>query len=102
MQTKRRSPVYCSRSAVGATAVRQAYQAVFKAITLRVNFEVAEVVEMAPGWVFARTNSAGTNTVNATGAKSAEANQGLFIFRKGEDGKWKIARYGFSTTNAPH
>jgi ketosteroid isomerase-like protein len=70
----------------------------FKAITVK--FNVAEIVEMAPGWVFARTNSAGTTTDHATGAKSAEANQELFIFRK-EAGEWKIARYSFSTTNPP-
>jgi uncharacterized protein (TIGR02246 family) len=90
-----------SQSAIGAAAVRQAYDAVFKAIKLSVKFNVAEVVEMAPNWVFARTNSAGTTTINATGAKSAEANQELFIFGKGGDGSWKIARYSFSSTNPP-
>jgi uncharacterized protein (TIGR02246 family) len=90
-----------SQSAVGAAAVRQAYDAVFKAIKLSVKFSVAEVVEMDPNWVFARTNSAGTTTINATGAKSAEANQELFIFGKGGDGSWKIARYSFSSTNPP-
>jgi len=90
-----------SQSAIGAAAVRQAYDAVFKAIKLSVKFSVAEVVEMAPDWVFARTNSAGTTTINATGAKSAEANQELFIFGKGGDGSWKIARYSFSSTNPP-
>jgi uncharacterized protein (TIGR02246 family) len=90
-----------SQSAIGAPAVRQAYDAVFKAIKLSVKFNVAEVVEMAPDWAFARTNSAGTVTVNATGAKNAEANQELFIFRKGTAGTWKIARYSFSTTNPP-
>jgi uncharacterized protein (TIGR02246 family) len=88
-----------SQSAVGVASVRKAYDAVFKAIKLSVKFNVAEVVEIAPNWVFARTNSAGTTTVNATGAKSAEANQELFIFRKGSDGSWKIARYSFSSTN---
>jgi uncharacterized protein (TIGR02246 family) len=88
-----------SQSAVGAAAVRQAYDAVFKEIKLSVKFKVAEVVEMAPNWVFARTNSAGTTTINATGAKSAEANQELFIFGKGGDGSWKIARYSFSSIN---
>jgi len=88
-----------SQSAIGAAAVRQSYEAVFKAIKLRVKFSVAEVVEMGPNWVFARTNSAGTTTINATGAKSAEANQELFIFGKGGDGSWKIARYSFSSTN---
>jgi uncharacterized protein (TIGR02246 family) len=88
-----------SASAVGAVAVRKAYDAVFKAIKLTVKFNVAEIVEMSPEWVFARTNSAGTTLNRATGAISAEANQELFIFRKDRDGKFKIARYSFSTTN---
>jgi ketosteroid isomerase-like protein len=37
--------------------------------------------------------------INDTGATSAEGNQELFIFKKDEDGKWRIARYSFSTTN---
>jgi uncharacterized protein (TIGR02246 family) len=86
-------------SAIGKAAVRRAYDAVFKAITLKVKFTIAELVVMAPQWAFVRTNSAGTQTINATGAKSVEANQELFIFRKGDDGTWRIARYSFSTTN---
>lgn len=88
-----------SPSAVGRDALRKAYDAVFEAITLNVEFKIAEVVEVGPGWIFARTNSAGTNTDNATGQKSAEANQELFIFKRDTDGQWKIARYAFSTTN---
>jgi hypothetical protein len=30
-----------------------------------------------------------------------KADQELFIFRKGEDGQWPIARYSFSPTNPP-
>jgi uncharacterized protein (TIGR02246 family) len=90
-----------SQSAVGATAVRKAYDAVFKAITLNVKFTIAEIVEVGPGWAFARTNSAGTTTDHATGEKSAEGNQELFIFKKDNDGAWKIARYSFSPTNPP-
>jgi uncharacterized protein (TIGR02246 family) len=86
-------------SAVGKAAVRQAYDAVFKAIALKVKFTVAELVMMSPEWAFVRTNSAGTNKINATGAVGAEGNQELFIFKKGVDGKWRIARYSFSTTN---
>jgi uncharacterized protein (TIGR02246 family) len=86
-------------SAVGKAAVRQAYDAVFKAITLKVKFTIAELVMMAPQWAFVRTNSAGTQKINATGATSAEANQELFILKKDDDGKWRIARYAFSTTN---
>lgn len=90
-----------SQSAVGAAAVRKAYDAVFKAITLNVKFTIAEVVELAPDWAFARTNSAGMTTDHATGRKSAEGNQELFIFKKDQDGAWKIARYSFSPTNPP-
>jgi uncharacterized protein (TIGR02246 family) len=85
-------------SGVGVGELRKAYDAVFKTIKLTVKFNVAEVVEMALNWVFARTNSAGTVKVHATGAGGPEANQELFLFQK-IDGAWKIARYCFSTTN---
>ncbi len=83
---------------VGTDEVRGAYDAVFQTIKLTVKFNVAEVVEIAPNWVFARSNSAGTVKVHATGAGGPEANQELFLFQK-IDGAWKIARYCFSTTN---
>jgi uncharacterized protein (TIGR02246 family) len=85
-------------SSVGADAVRDAYDGVFRAITLTVKFAVAEVKQVGSDWAFARTNSAGMVKVNATGQSSPEANQELFVFQKvGND--WKIARYCFSTTN---
>jgi len=83
-------------SVVGKAAVRQ--PAAAGARKLNIKFTIAEIVEMAPDWAFARTNSAGTITLNATGATSPEANQELFIFRKDTDGAWKIARYSFSPT----
>jgi len=88
-----------NQSAVGKAAVRRAYDAVFKAIMLKVKFTIAELVVMSPQWAFVRTNSAGTQKINATGATSAEANQELFIFKKSDEGRWQIARYSFSTTN---
>jgi len=90
-----------SQSAVGSAAVQKAYDDVFKAITLNVKFTIAEIVEMGPGWAFARTNSAGTTTEHAKGSKSAEGNQELFIFKQDQNGAWKIARYSFSPTNPP-
>jgi uncharacterized protein (TIGR02246 family) len=87
-----------SPSSVGAQAVRKAYDAVFDAIKLTVKFDIVEVRQLAPEWAFARTNSAGRVKVNATGETSAEGNQELFVFQKIGD-TWKIARYGFSTTN---
>jgi uncharacterized protein (TIGR02246 family) len=88
-----------NQSAVGKALVRQAYDAVFKAITLKVKFTIAELVVMSPQWAFVRTNSTGTQKINATGATSREANQELFILKKGDDGHWRIARYSFSATN---
>jgi uncharacterized protein (TIGR02246 family) len=90
-----------SPSAVGKSAVRQAYVRVFETITLNVKFTIAEIVQMSPTWALVRTNSAGTNTVNATGKVSAEGNQELFVFRKDADGEWRIARYSFSPTSPP-
>lgn len=90
-----------SPSQVGTAAVRAAYIQVFKTITLDVKFDITEIVVVAPDWAFARTNSAGFVTVNASGNKGPEANQELFIFHKTASGDWKIARYCFSTTNPP-
>jgi uncharacterized protein (TIGR02246 family) len=90
-----------SPSSVGAQAIREAYERVFRTIMLRVRFSVAEVRQLSPAWAFARTNSAGTSTDRATGATSAEGNQELFVFQC-VDAQWKIARYCFSSTNPPH
>jgi uncharacterized protein (TIGR02246 family) len=85
-------------SAVGRQQVGAAYASVFDAIDLNVTFDIVEVEVIAPTWAFARTNSSGVTTINATGEKVSEANQELFVLQK-VDGDWKIARYGFSTTN---
>jgi uncharacterized protein (TIGR02246 family) len=90
-----------SQSAIGIEAVGEAYDAVFGELTFHVKFNIAEVVVMAASWAYARTNSAGTTDHRSTGKTAAEANQELFIFKKGKDGKWRIARYSFSPTNPP-
>jgi uncharacterized protein (TIGR02246 family) len=90
-----------SQSAVGKDLVRKAYDAVFEELKFHVKFTVAELVVMAPTWAYVRTNSAGTTDHHSTGRTTAEANQELFIFKKGDDGKWRIARYSFSPTNPP-
>ncbi len=86
-------------SAVGVDAIKAAYASVFKTIDLNVKFDIVEIKMIAGNWAFARTNSAGITTINATGKKVAEGNQELFVLQKMDDGKWKIARYSFSTTN---
>ncbi len=87
-----------NRSAVGSQQVEASYTAVFNAIDLNVEFDIVEISVIADNWAFARTNSSGTTTINATGDEIAEANQELFVLQK-IDGNWKIARYAFSTTN---
>jgi hypothetical protein len=71
-----------SPSSVGTAALRKAYDVVFAAITLTVEFEIAEIRQIAPDWVLARTNSAGHTKNNATGAEGPEANQELFCSRR--------------------
>ena len=90
-----------SQSAVGKEAVKKAYDAVFEELKFNVKFNIAELVVMAPTWAYVRTNSAGTTDHHSTGRTTAEANQELFIFKKGDDGKWRIARYSFSPINPP-
>jgi uncharacterized protein (TIGR02246 family) len=90
-----------SQSAVGKDAVRKAYDAVFAELKFDVKFTIAELVLMAPNWAYVRTNSAGRTGHASTGRTTAEANQELFIFKKGEDAEWRIARYSFSPTNPP-
>jgi uncharacterized protein (TIGR02246 family) len=91
-----------SQSAVGKEAVRKAYDAVFAELKFNVEFKIAELVVMGPTWAYVRTNSAGTTGHHSTNKTTAEANQELFIFQKGNDGKWRIARYSFSPTNPPN
>ena len=86
---------------VGKKAVRVAYDNVFKAIKLDIDFTVDEIVQISPTWAFARTRSSGFVTINETSKKGPEANQELFLFNKQDDSDWKIARYIFSTTNPP-
>ncbi len=89
-------------SAVGIQQVEAAYTGAFQAIDLNVEFDIVEVEVISDHWAFARTNSTGTVTINATGDTFPEGNQELFVFQKTDDGDWKIARYSFSTTNPRH
>jgi uncharacterized protein (TIGR02246 family) len=90
-----------SLPSIGIEAIRTAYDGVFGAISLDVNFQIDEIAQIAPNWAFVRTRSEGFVTINATGDKAPEANQELFVFTKTNADEWKIARYIFSTTNPP-
>lgn len=86
-------------SIIGADAIRGAYAALFQAITFDTELTVEEVVQVAPDWAFVRTSSNGHVTVNAIQQHVPDANHELFVFQKGDDAAWKIARYSFATTN---
>jgi uncharacterized protein (TIGR02246 family) len=81
-------------TASGRKSVRGAYDAVFSNIRIAIHFTVDELT-VKGDVAYARTHSAGTSTVVATGAKGPETNRELFVFARGADG-WKIARYMFN------
>ena len=81
-------------TASGRSEVRGAYDAVFLNIRIAIHFTVDELT-VKGDVAYARTHSAGTSTVVATGASGPEANRELFIFTRGPGG-WKIARYMFN------
>jgi uncharacterized protein (TIGR02246 family) len=81
-------------TASGRPAVRGAYDAVFKNIRIAIHFTVDEL-KVKGDFAYARTHSAGTSTVVATGATGPEQNRELFIFARTPNG-WKIARYLFN------
>jgi uncharacterized protein (TIGR02246 family) len=83
----------------GRDAVRTAYDKIFQTITLKVVFTIHEIVEMGD-LAYGRTSSAGQTKIHATDKMVKEGNNELFIFRK-EQGKWKIHRYLFASTNPP-
>ncbi|KAI9746789.1 MAG: hypothetical protein M4579_007593 [Chaenotheca gracillima] len=74
-----------SPSSIGHNALEQAYEGFFREMRFDVRFDIAEVAVVAPDWAFS----------------VSEANQELFVMRKGDDGQWRIARYSFSPTNSP-
>ncbi len=84
-------------TASGRAALRGAYDAVFANIRIAIHFTVDELT-VKGDVAYARTHSAGTATVVATGASGPEANRELFIFARGPGG-WKIARYMFNKTS---
>lgn len=84
-------------TASGRAAVKGAYDAVFANIKIAIHFTVDELT-VKGDVAYARTHSAGTATVVATGATGPEANRELFVFARGANG-WKIARYMFNKTS---
>ncbi|KAI9717826.1 MAG: hypothetical protein M1828_007065 [Chrysothrix sp. TS-e1954] len=87
-------------ASTGRSELTTCYQNFFNMLKFDVEFDIKEVHVFTDTWAFARTTSAGTTTLVQNGQKNHEANQELFVMEK-EQGKWKIARYCFCTTNPP-
>jgi uncharacterized protein (TIGR02246 family) len=84
-----------SPAQVGREAVRKAYDNVFAAIKLNVEF-TTHAVEVMGDIAWVRTSTYGKTTILANNAIITEGNNELFIFRK-EKGDWKIYQYLFAT-----
>jgi uncharacterized protein (TIGR02246 family) len=84
-------------TASGRPAVRGVYDGLFKNIRIAIHFTVDEL-KVQGDFAYARTHSAGTSTVVATGVSGPELNRELFIFARTPTG-WKIARYQFNKTS---
>lgn len=79
--------------AAGAPALRTLYENLFKAVQFKVTYKVEAVTIMSPIWALVRTSTTGTAVTLATGEARPAAFQELFVLRKDDDGKWRIARY---------
>jgi uncharacterized protein (TIGR02246 family) len=83
----------------GRDAVKAGYDHVFNTIRLNVRFTIHEIVELGD-LAYVRTTSAGKTEILQNKTTVKEANNELFIFRR-EEGKWKIHRYLFASSNPP-
>ena len=82
-----------SPPAAGKQALRTAYEHLFKAVRFEMKHKANTVTIMAPTWAFVRTSSTGPTITIATGEAQPAAFEELFILRKEQDGKWRIAEY---------
>ena len=80
-------------SSVGSN-IEGTYAQIFGAIGLDIAFSVDEL-KVEGDFAYALTRSEGTQTIQASGESTPEANRELFTFAK-EEGDWKIARYIFN------
>ena len=81
-------------TASGKTELASAYDSVFQAIELSVDFSIEEI-KIREDLAFARTISKGTVTVRSNDLFQTEENRELFILRR-EEVIWLISRYLFN------
>jgi uncharacterized protein (TIGR02246 family) len=81
---------------VGSDALKSTYERIFSTIKIEIDFTIDEIVVTDGEWAFARTTAEGTKYWLKKGTQEFHHNQEIFICQKVE-GKWKIARYIFSS-----
>lgn len=85
-------------AAVGREGVKAAYEATFKAISLKLQFHVDEVKLLGKTTALLRSHSTGSVKINGTDQPEGPAAfKELFILTKQANGKWKFSYYSFST-----
>lgn len=81
---------------VGKTAVREWVAGYFGAY--RTNWEKTSIGFTVTGdWAFERYTYKSTDTDRKTGAVTTDVGKGINVYRRGEDGKWRVAIDGWST-----
>jgi len=81
---------------VAAADMANGYRRIFDTIRLDVTFTIDELVVTADETAHALTRSHGTQTILATGDKTAESNREIFLFLRTHTDGWKIGRYMFN------
>jgi uncharacterized protein (TIGR02246 family) len=85
-------------AAVGQEGVKAAYEGTFKAISLKLKFNVDEVKVLSKTSALLRSHSVGTLKVNGVDQPAGPAAfKELFVLRKQANGQWKFSHYSFST-----
>ncbi len=82
-------------SSVGADAVREAYDGVFRAITLTVRFAVAEVKQVGSDWALRARIRPGWSRLTQLARAAQRPTRNSLSFKGRHD--WKIARYCFAS-----
>lgn len=83
-------------TSTGTQQLTATYEGFFKMLKFDVKFTIEEVM-VSGDYAFARTHSAGTTVLQATGQTSAEENRELYVLQK-ISGEWRILRYMFNKT----
>lgn len=82
---------------IGGVSLHKNYDELFRTLHFDLVFSIAEIVQVAPEWIFVRTSSQGKVNILANNNVVPSSGQELFLLEK-RNGEWKIARYAASST----